>query len=68
MSTAIRLGRVRRGVRILEGQQRITVTFRRADGRTLHVRKATRVEPPQQAIYAALGIDSTPGWIRKTVV
>ena len=37
--------------RILEGQQRITATFRRADGRTLHVRKATRAEPPQQAIY-----------------
>ena len=29
--------------RILEGQQRVTATFRRADGRTLHVRKATRV-------------------------
>ena len=54
--------------RILEGQQRITATFRRADGRTLHVRKATRAEPPQQAIYDALGIDSAPGGIRKTVV
>ena len=54
--------------RILEGQQRITATFRRADGRTLHVRKATRAEPPQQAIYEALGIDSTPGGTRKTVV
>ena len=54
--------------RILEGQQRITATFRRADGATLHVRKATRAEPPQQAIYDALGIDSAPGGIRKTVV
>ena len=54
--------------RILEGQQRITATFRRADGRTLHVRKATRAEPPQQALYDALGIDSTPGGIRKTLV
>ena len=45
---------------ILEGQQRIK-TFRRADGRTLHVRKATRAEPPQQAIYDALGIDPAPG-------
>ena len=54
--------------RILEGQQRITATFRRADGRTLHVRKATRAEPPQQAIYDALGIGSTPGGTRKTVV
>ena len=54
--------------RILEGQQRITATFRRADGRTLHVRKATRAEPPQQAIYEALGIDHAPGGIRKTLV
>ena len=54
--------------RILEGQQRITATFRRADGRTLHVRKATRAEPSQQAIYEALGINHAPGGIRKTVV
>lgn len=54
--------------RILEGQQRITATFRRADGRTLHVRKATRAEPPQRAIYDALGIGSTPGGTRKTLV
>ena len=39
-----------------------------ADGRTLHVRKATRAEPPQQAIYDALGIGSTPGGTRKTLV
>ena len=54
--------------RILEGQQRITATFRRSDGRTLHVRKATRAEAPQQAIYDALGIDSAPGGISKTLV
>ena len=54
--------------RILEGHQRITATFRRADGHTLHVRKATRAEPPQQAIYDALGVDPEPGGIRKTIV
>ena len=54
--------------RILEGQQRITATFRRADGATLHVRKATRAEPHQQAIYEALGIDPASGGTRKTVV
>ena len=54
--------------RVLEGQQRITATFRRADGRTLHVRKATRAEPPQQAIYDALGVGSAPGGIRKSIV
>ena len=54
--------------RILEGQQRITATFRRADGRTLHVRKATRAEAPQQAIYDALGVGSAPGGTRKSIV
>ena len=54
--------------RIVEGQQRITATFTRADGRTVHVRKATRAEPPQQAIYDALGINADPGGIRKTIV
>ena len=54
--------------RTLEGQQRITATLRRADGRTLHVRKATRAEPPQQAIYDALGIDPAPGATTKTIV
>ncbi len=54
--------------RILEGQQRITATFQRADGATLHVRKATRAEPRQLAIYEALGIDPAPGGTRKTVV
>ena len=54
--------------RVLEGQQRITATFRRADGRTLHVRKATRAEAPQQAIYDALGVGSAPGGIRKSIV
>ena len=34
--------------RILEGQQRITATFRRKDGRTLHVRKPTRAELRQR--------------------
>ena len=52
----------------LEGHQRLTATFRRADGRTLHVRKATRAEPPQQAIYDALSVDPEPGGIQKTIV
>ena len=54
--------------RVLEGQQRVTVTFRRKDGRTLHVRKATRAEPDQKAIYDALGIDPAPGGVRKMIV
>jgi hypothetical protein len=35
---------------VLAGQCRVTATFRRADGRTLHVRQATRAEPAQLAI------------------
>ena len=53
---------------ILEGQQRVTATFRRLDARTLHVRKATRAEPAQKAIYDALGIAANPGGVRKTVL
>ena len=40
--------------RILQGQHRVTASFRRKDGRTLHVRKATRAEQPQLKIYTAL--------------
>ena len=55
--------------RTLEGQQRITATFRGADGRNLHVRRrATRAEPPQPAIYDAPGIDPAPGATRETIV
>ncbi len=54
--------------RILEGQQRVTATFRRPDRRTLHVRTATQAEPEQRAIYDALGIDPQPGGVRKTTI
>jgi hypothetical protein len=53
---------------ILAGQCRVTATFRRADGRTLHVRKATRAEPAQLAILQALGSDPSPGGIQKMLV
>ena len=55
--------------RILGGRQRITATFKRADGRTLHVRKATRPEPQQQAILEALGMPSSAaGGTQKTII
>ena len=54
--------------RILEGQQRVTATFRRPDGRTLHVRTTTQAEPEQRAIYDALGVDPQPGGVRKTII
>ena len=52
---------------LLNGQQRVTATFRRADGLTLHVRKATRAEPEQLKIYEALGINPAPGGTKKMV-
>ena len=54
--------------RILNGQQRITATFRRADDRALHVRKATVAETAQREIYQALGISETPGGTQKTII
>ena len=54
--------------RQLRGQDRVTVQLKRADGRTLHVRKSTRAEPRQQVIYDALGISDRPGKTEKTLV
>ena len=54
--------------RILGGRQRVTVTFKRTDGRTLHVRKATRQQPQQKAILDALGIASSAGGTHTAVV
>ena len=54
--------------RILEGQHRVTATFARPDGRTLHLRQATQPEAKQQAIYEVLGVDPKPGGVMKTIV
>ena len=51
----------------LESQNRLTVTFQRRDRRTLQVRKCSRPEPEQTRIYRALGIDSRPGGVQKSV-
>ena len=53
--------------RILQGQHRVTATCRK-DGRTLHVRKATRAEPHQLTIYNVLGLNPAPGGIKKLTV
>jgi transposase len=52
----------------LNGQVRVTATFRRPDGRALHVRKATQAEPAQQQIYQALGSNPSPGGVTKMLV
>ena len=54
--------------RELKGQDRVTVELKRQDGKTLHVRKATRPEPRQQVIYDALGISERPGNTEKTII
>lgn len=56
--------RIRTG---LSRQQRATAEFKDADGRTRHIRKATRAEPQQAALYNALAISSRPGRSLKTV-
>ena len=47
---------------------RVTATFRRADGRILHVREATRPEPEALAIDQALNLNPAPGGIVKMIV
>jgi hypothetical protein len=53
---------------ILAGHCRVTVSIRLGDGRVLHMRQATRADPEQLAIYQALGIDTAPGGVQKTIV
>ena len=54
--------------RELRGQDRVTVELKRADGKTLHIRKVTRPEPRHQLIYDALGISDRPGKTEKTII
>ena len=48
-------------------QRRVTASFRRQDGRSVHVRKSTVAEPDLMAIYRALGISPTPGGTKKLI-
>ena len=52
----------------LASQQRITTTLQRRDGRCVHVRKATRPEPHQQAIARILGLSANPGGTQRSVI
>lgn len=54
--------------RELAGQDRVTVELKRADGKTVHVRKASRPEPRQQTLYDALGISDRPGKTETTLI
>jgi transposase len=53
---------------ILSVQRRVTASFRRSDGRSLHVRKATRPETELAEIYQALNLNPLPGGTQKTIV
>jgi transposase len=53
---------------ILSGQVRITTTVQRKDGRTVHVRKATRPEVALQRIYTAVKLSANPGGVQQTIV
>lgn len=54
--------------RKMENQQRVTVVLQREDGKTIHLRKATKAEPEQRVIYQALGISAFPGGVKKTLI
>lgn len=48
------------------GQQlRITATFKQRDGKTLHIRQATRPEEELGEIYKKLGLSSDPGGLQR---
>ena len=51
--------------RIFEGQQRVTAVFRQKKSKTLNVRKATIPESKLRKLYEVLGINESPGGIRK---
>ncbi len=52
----------------LASRCRVTATFRCADSTTLHLCKATALEPHQQPIYDAPGIHPDAGGFLKTVI
>ena len=52
----------------LATQQRVTVTVQRRDGRTVHVRKASRPEPQHQKINTILGHTPNPGGTHRALV
>lgn len=49
-------------------QQRVTTTLQRRDGRTVHLRKATRPEPRQHQLDTILGTSPNPGGSHRVLV
>jgi transposase len=50
---------------IMSTQQRVSTTFRKRNGATLHIRKTTLAEAQQLQIYNALNLDSSPGGVKR---
>ena len=49
-------------------QRRVTATLQRRDGRTVHVRKATRPKPRHQTLGTILKLDPNPGRTHRVLV
>lgn len=49
-------------------QHRVTVTLQRRDGRTVHVRKATRAKPRHQSLSNILKLEPNPGRTHRVLV
>jgi hypothetical protein len=49
-------------------QRRVTATVQRRDGRTVHVRKATRPKPRHQTLATILQLDPNPGRTHRVLV
>ena len=52
----------------LATQRRVTATLQRRDGRTVHVRKATRPEPHHQKVSEILRLSPNPGGTHRVLV
>jgi transposase len=52
----------------LSTQCRVTVTLQRRDGRTVHVRKATRPKPRHQTLGTLLKLDPNPGRTHRVLI
>ena len=67
LQPAVRL----RGARLrqaLATQRRVTATMQRRDGRTVHLRKATRPKPRHQTLGTILKLDPNPGRTHRVLV
>jgi len=52
----------------LGSQYRITAIFKQRDGKTLHIRQATRPEEELSEIYTKLGLAPDPGGLQKMLI